>query len=428
MREALREAQEGRRKAEVEAAQLRVEVEGQWRRGDDLQQRLGVAEAHVRSLTSTLSASFTAQQGPAPQGLQSQGSGSRSGSQWLVGLLRGLPKGIFCGQERYGAQVDMCHFRLVGSGNPNPSNFRATHMAAATLRPALTPLVADLNGYCTSNAPPWFTWCSIQIVRPQGTDTMGLHSHLRDGAPMALIVCVGSFTGGEFWVESGGLLNPSMREKKRHTRVCKGRAVEGWACTATPQAPVLFNTRALYGGEKQPRRHPLLQEEDVPHVGHRGVQRLLSLRHEADWLGDRVGSEDVLLTLPHSVGGGGRHPHQPARPASPPHPPAPPACPPLGVKARGRPPLPHSVGAGAASASAGAAGLSSASAGASGMSSSWGAGTGSSAGSASASSDPWSRGLKLTGLCAQRRPDCSPLGQKLGGHHRNTVHQGALVL
>ena len=75
---------------------------------------------------------------------------------------------------------------------------------------------------------------------------MGLHSHLQDGAPMALIVCVGSFTGGEFWVESGGLLNPSMKEKKRHTRVCKGRAVEGWACTTTPQAPVLLNTRALH--------------------------------------------------------------------------------------------------------------------------------------------------------------------------------------
>ena len=72
MREALREAQEGRRKAEVEAAQLRVEVEGQRRRGDDLSQRLGVAEAQVRSLTSTLCASF---------GVQSQGSGSRSGSQ-----------------------------------------------------------------------------------------------------------------------------------------------------------------------------------------------------------------------------------------------------------------------------------------------------------------------------------------------------------
>ena len=81
MREALREAQEGRRKAEVEAAHLRVEVEGRRRRGDDLQQRLGVAEAQVRSLTSTLSASFTAQQGLAPQGVQSQGSGSRSGSQ-----------------------------------------------------------------------------------------------------------------------------------------------------------------------------------------------------------------------------------------------------------------------------------------------------------------------------------------------------------
>ena len=82
--EAMREAQEGRRKAEVEVAQLRMEVEGQRRRGDDLGQRLGVAEAQVRSLTSTLCASFgaqQAQQGLAPQGLQSQGSGSRSGSQ-----------------------------------------------------------------------------------------------------------------------------------------------------------------------------------------------------------------------------------------------------------------------------------------------------------------------------------------------------------
>ena len=84
MRGALGEAEEGRRKAEVEAAQLRVEVEAQRRRGDDLQQRLGVAEAHeaqVRTLTSTLTAFFTAQQGLGPPGVQNQGSGSRSGSQ-----------------------------------------------------------------------------------------------------------------------------------------------------------------------------------------------------------------------------------------------------------------------------------------------------------------------------------------------------------
>ena len=112
-------------------------------------------------------------------------------------LAEGLPKGIFRGEERHGAQVDMCHLGLVGSGNANPSNFRATHMAAATLRPSLTPLVVELNEYCTWNAPPWFTWCSIQVVRPQGTDTMGLHAHLRDGAPMGLIVCVGYFTGGD---------------------------------------------------------------------------------------------------------------------------------------------------------------------------------------------------------------------------------------
>ena len=81
MRGALKEAQEGRQKAEVEAAALRLEVEAQRRRRDDFQQRLGVAKAQVRTLTSTLTASFTAQQGLGPQGVQSQGSGSRSGCQ-----------------------------------------------------------------------------------------------------------------------------------------------------------------------------------------------------------------------------------------------------------------------------------------------------------------------------------------------------------
>ena len=63
MRGTLREAEYGRRKAEVEAAQLGVESEAQQRRGDDLQQCLGVAEAQVRTLSCTLTASSTAQQG-----------------------------------------------------------------------------------------------------------------------------------------------------------------------------------------------------------------------------------------------------------------------------------------------------------------------------------------------------------------------------
>ena len=77
----LKEAHKGRQKAEVEAAHLRVEVEAMRRRGDDLQHRLGVEEAHMRSLTSTLSATYTAQHRVGPPGVQSQSSGSRSGSQ-----------------------------------------------------------------------------------------------------------------------------------------------------------------------------------------------------------------------------------------------------------------------------------------------------------------------------------------------------------
>ena len=115
-----------------------------------------------------------------------------------MGLLRGLPKGIFRGGQRYGAQVDMWHLGLVGSGNPNPSNFRSIRVAATTLKPVLPPLVVGFHEYCNRTAPPWFTWCSLQIVRPQATETMGLHAHLCDGAPMALIVCVGSFKGGDY--------------------------------------------------------------------------------------------------------------------------------------------------------------------------------------------------------------------------------------
>ena len=39
----------------------------------------------------------------------------------------------------------MFHLGLVGSGNSNPSNFRSTRMAAATLRSLLTPLFVGLN-------------------------------------------------------------------------------------------------------------------------------------------------------------------------------------------------------------------------------------------------------------------------------------------
>ena len=81
VRGALKEAEEGRQKAEVEAAQLRVGLEALRRRGYDLQKRLGVAEAQVRSLTSTLSATYSAHQGVGPPGVQSQGSGSMSGGQ-----------------------------------------------------------------------------------------------------------------------------------------------------------------------------------------------------------------------------------------------------------------------------------------------------------------------------------------------------------
>ena len=129
----------------------------------------------------------------------------------------------------------MCHWGLVGSTNPHPSIFRTTRVAAATLRPPLPPLVAQLNEYCNLN-----------LHHGSYGIASRLYAHWRDGAPMALIVCGGSFGGGAFWVQSGGPLNTSLGDKKRHTRVHKGAKVVGWACKATPQASVLFNTRALH--------------------------------------------------------------------------------------------------------------------------------------------------------------------------------------
>ena len=53
---------------------------------------------------------------------------------------RGVPKGIFWGDQRYGARVDMCHLGLVGSCIPHPSNFMTPKVAAAPLRPPHRPL------------------------------------------------------------------------------------------------------------------------------------------------------------------------------------------------------------------------------------------------------------------------------------------------
>ena len=78
---ALRDAEEEMRKAGVEASGLRVEVEALHRRGDDLQQRLGMAEAQLHSLTSTLRATFTAQEALVLPGVHSHGSRSRCCSQ-----------------------------------------------------------------------------------------------------------------------------------------------------------------------------------------------------------------------------------------------------------------------------------------------------------------------------------------------------------
>ena len=98
-------------------------------------------------------------------------------------------------------------------------------VAAATLRTPLFPLSGNLNEYYNPNALPWFTSCKIQVLHCQGSEAMGLHSRLRDGPPMELIVFVGSFTGAGFWMQISGLMNPLLRDKKRHTRVHKGSAV-----------------------------------------------------------------------------------------------------------------------------------------------------------------------------------------------------------
>ena len=74
-------------------------------------------------------------------------------------------------------------------------------------------------------------------------------------------------------------------QRTRHRSVASGggepppvdvRSEAGSRCGRLGGGPRM---RVVGGGQKQPRTHPLLQEEDVPRVGHRVVQRLRSLRH-----------------------------------------------------------------------------------------------------------------------------------------------------
>ena len=83
-----------------------------------------------------------------------------------------------------------------------------------------------------------------KLFAPKGRTPWAFTPICVKGRPWRLL-CVWGLSRGVIF-GCGGLLNPSLREKKRHTRVCNGRVVEGWACKATPQAPVLFNTGALH--------------------------------------------------------------------------------------------------------------------------------------------------------------------------------------
>ena len=132
-------------------------------------------------------------------------------------VVKWVPNWIFKGDKRYGAQLDMCHLGIVGSGIPRSSIFWTNRVAGATFGPSLLPLVAQLNEHGNLSAAPW---CSMPVVVPLWSEAMGLHTHLRDGVPMAPIVCMGTFKGGIFF--GGGLLNPYLTDKKRHTRVHKG--------------------------------------------------------------------------------------------------------------------------------------------------------------------------------------------------------------
>ena len=106
--------------------------------------------------------------------------------------------------------MDICHFGLVGSGVPNPTNFWSTKLASAKTRAPLLPLILELNRYCKSVAPPWFIWCSIQVVRPHGSEAEGLPAHLKDGSPLVLIARVGPFTDAAFWVGCVLLLSTGL--------------------------------------------------------------------------------------------------------------------------------------------------------------------------------------------------------------------------
>ena len=50
---------------------------------------------------------------------------------------------------------------------------------------------------------------------------------MKEGVPIALIACVGQFSAGAFWVEGGGVLNPSIQDQKCHILLHNGSCSQG---------------------------------------------------------------------------------------------------------------------------------------------------------------------------------------------------------
>ena len=90
-------------------------------------------------------------------------------------------------------------------------------------------LICLSNAYVHANFPRWFHWTTIKVVQRDTSQRMPGHRHIKDPSPLSAICVFGAHSGGEVYVEIGGVLHSPTQGIPMRLNVHGGGVVDAKA-------------------------------------------------------------------------------------------------------------------------------------------------------------------------------------------------------
>ena len=118
----------------------------------------------------------------------------------------------------------MCSLGQKGHAGMQEKDWRCARLCIGNERQR--ELICLSNAHAHANFPRWFHWSTIQVVQCSTSQRRPGLRHMKVPSPLSAICVVGAHSGGEFCVESGGVLHSPMQGTPMRLDVHGGGVVE----------------------------------------------------------------------------------------------------------------------------------------------------------------------------------------------------------